>query len=112
MSLVVDDFLTTIADGAEAVVVTLVRQSGSVTVNVASALRQPMSKKFAIYAGVNLETADTVWNIADSQLNPSGDGRVIQLQDRIAAGGATWIVQAAVLATLGSRWECVCSRKR
>lgn len=110
--LVVDDFLTEIADGTEAVTVSLVRTSGSTTVNVTHALRQPMTRNFQLSSGVHFEDADTVWNVPDKELNPAANGRVIQPQDTIFAGGVTWLVQSATLATLGSRWQCVCSRKR
>lgn len=108
----VGGFLANVADGTEAVTVTLARTSGDVAVSVDNALRQPVTRKFQMAGGVNLESADTVFNIPDSQLNPAANGRVIQPQDTIAGGGVTWIVQHAQLATLGSRWECVCARKR
>lgn len=106
-----DDFLTEIADGTEAVTVTLARVSGNTTVSVANALRQPVSRKFS--GMLNIETAECVFNIANKQLNPLGnEGRVIQPRDTITdASNVVFIVVAVFQATLRSRWEVICNRK-
>lgn len=106
-----DDFLVEIADGTEAVTVTLVRVAGNTSVSIGNALRQPVSRKFS--GMLNIETAECVFNIANIQLNPNGnEGRVIQPRDLITdASNVVFIVVAVFQATLRSRWEVICNRK-
>lgn len=54
-------------------------------------------------------TEGCVWNLWASTMG----GQEARAGDEITtAGGTVWIVGATQLLTLGSRWRCVCTRKR
>jgi hypothetical protein len=78
-----------------------------VTVNVFNAWLKPMDVKNSVYGNLNLQGDETRINIPQNELNPFNNGREIRARDQIVIGGLTYIVLAATLRSVRTRWECV-----
>jgi hypothetical protein len=89
---------------------TLTLQPDSATpvmVTVYSAWMKPMDVRLSIYGNINLQGDETRINIPQQELNPSSNRREIRARDQIVIDGTTWLVLAATLKSVRTRWECV-----
>ena len=98
-------------DGLVEVTVSLIRNSGTTSVSIASAQREAVAKNVASYGGYQLQGGETVWHIPDNLLNPSANGRVINARDEITHGSAVYIVTAVRYEVMGTVWGCICNAK-
>lgn len=95
--------------GREAVTVTLNRAT-PVSVSVSDAWRKEPTGQDMTFSGVDLQQNVTKWCVPNELLNPADEGHEIRKSDDIVAADGTYSVLTAKLVSLGSRWECVCSR--
>lgn len=99
----------TLIDGLRSITVSLVHGSGTTSVSVASAQREPVRKGMQLFSGVMLQGNETLWHIPDSLLNPSDNGRVIDVNDEITDGSTVYNVIAATKSVMGTVWSCACN---
>jgi hypothetical protein len=94
----------------EPVTVTLRRAGGSVeSIAVANALRRAVASSDRSFGSVRVTGRTTVWNIPDAHMN----GREIDIGDSITdAAGTAWQVLSVQHLSLGSRWRCLCEKRR
>lgn len=93
-----------VVDGALAITLERVTPSGTVTVEVAGALRGRFERDApAAAAGVSLEPETTVWHLPSAELA----GFEPRPGDTLTAAGANHIITAATRVTLGTRWRVV-----
>ena len=93
-----------VVDGALAITLERSTPSGTVTVEVAGALRGRFERGApATTAGVSLEPETTVWHLPSAEL---GDFEPCP-GDTLTAAGASHVITAAARVTLGTRWRVV-----
>ena len=93
-----------VVDGALAITLERITPAGTVTVEVAGALRGRFERGApATTAGVSLEPETTVWHLPSAQLA----GFEPRPGDTLTAGGTNQVIVAAARITLGTRWRVV-----
>ncbi len=95
-----------LCDGVEPITLEQVGPTGSSSLPVPDALRRPvMQAELQLLAPqIALTTNDCVWHLPSASLA----GIAPIAGDRIISQTTTWIVLAATLMTLDSRWRVVC----
>ena len=93
-----------VVDGALAITLERITPAGTVTVEVAGALRGRFERGApATTAGVSLEPETTVWHLPSAELGDFGP----RPGDTLTVAGASHVITAAARVTLGTRWRVV-----
>jgi hypothetical protein len=83
----------------------------STSVDVTGCWWKPLKTSAPTYSGVPITGRETLLNVPDASLNPAANGRVIKPYDEITVGAETFVVAAANLKSVRTRWECLVHRK-
>lgn len=94
----------------ETVTVTFNRMAGPTEIEVTDAWEKHPKNAAKQFSGVELHGNETLWCVPNELLNPGGETREIRMDDEIESAGGTFLVLAAQLVSLKSRWECLCNR--
>jgi len=93
-----------VVDGTLPITIERTTPSGTVTVEVAGALRGRFERGApAAIAGVSLEPETTVWHLPSSE----PDDFEPRPGDTLTVAGASHVITAAARVTLGTRWRVV-----